>query len=118
MTIAGLRALLADPATAVVVVLSKPPHPTVAARVAEAAAGATKPVVFAFLGCDPPPCPSPATTPIFAQTLEDAARQAVLLAGGTRPPLTKRPPTLATSATPKSQQRYVRGLFSGGTFCL
>src|SRR5438105_11864004 len=37
MTIAGLRALLDDPATAVVVVVSKPPHPQVAARLLEAA---------------------------------------------------------------------------------
>lgn len=112
MTIAGLQALLADPATEVVVVLSKPPHPTVAARVAEAAAGAGKPVVFAFLGMDPATLPG--DHPHIAQTLEDAARQAVTLAGGTPPPADE-----ASDILPKStihNPKYVRGLFSGGTF--
>jgi FdrA protein len=111
MTIAGLRALLADPATEVVVVLSKPPHPTVAAHVTEAAAGASQPVVFAFLGMDPAALPG--DHPHVAQTLEDAARQAVQLAGGTPPPAEEQPNN-SQLATRNSQ--HVRGLFSGGTF--
>jgi succinyl-CoA synthetase alpha subunit len=111
MTIAGLQALLADPATEVVVVLSKPPHPTVAARVAQAAAHATKPVVFAFLGMDPAALPG--DHPHIAHTLEAAARQAVQLAGGTPPP-EDGPDTNPQSAIRNPQ--YVRGLFSGGTF--
>jgi FdrA protein len=114
MTIAGLHALLADPATEVVVVLSKPPHPTVAARVAAAAADAAKPVVFAFLGMDEATLPLPGKHAHFAPTLEEAARQAVQLVDVTLPPAED-----TQSSTPHSALRntqYVRGLFSGGTF--
>ena len=114
MTIAGLRALLADPATELVVVLSKPPHPTVAARVAAAAAGAAKPLVFAFLGMDQASLPLPGNHAHFAPTLEEAARQAVQLVGVTPPPAEDPQPGNSQSAIRNSQ--YVRGLFSGGTF--
>ena len=113
MTIAGLQALLADPATEVVVVLSKPPHPTVAARVAQAAAGAAKPVVLAFLGTDEAALSLPNNHIHVAQTLEAAARQAVQLAGGTPPP--EDGPGTNTQYAIRNTQ-YVRGLFSGGTF--
>ncbi|HUS17735.1 MAG TPA: acyl-CoA synthetase FdrA [Chloroflexia bacterium] len=121
MTIMGLRALLADPQTAVVVVVSKPPHPDVAARVAEAASAATKPVVFAFLGADREHrlLNRGNSKLVHAATLEDAARQAVALAGGTVPEAVAPDPAVISAAaqgrTP--EKRYVRGLFSGGTFC-
>ena len=116
MTIAGLRALLADPQTSVVVVVSKPPHPDVARRVADAAADAVKPVVFAFLGMDPGLriLNRGKSKLIMVPTLEDAARQAVAMAGG-------HPPAGESVSFPDPDlapgRRYVRGLFSGGTFC-
>ncbi|MDQ2807276.1 MAG: hypothetical protein M3Z04_10265, partial [Chloroflexota bacterium] len=121
MTIIGLQALLADPATAVVVVVSKPPHPDVAARVSAAAGGASKPVVFAFLGLDPADLHLNRGNAklIAVATLEEAARQAVALAGGSPPAPV--PPDAAAVQTARAslqpQQRWVRGLFSGGTFC-
>lgn len=117
MTVAGLEALLADPATQVVVVVSKPPHPDVAARVLAAAVLADKPVVLAFLGAKLAP-PTGTHQVTLVATLEDAARRAVELAGGT--PLIEKPGRWGTPTTmerPGPGQRYIRGLFSGGTFC-
>jgi succinyl-CoA synthetase alpha subunit len=117
MTLAGLRALLADPATEVVVVVSKPPAPEIAARVLDAASGATKPVVFAFLGMDRAALhPNRGNSKLtLVDTLEDAARQAVAFAGITTP--APAVPDTATPAARSPEARYVRGLFSGGTFC-
>ncbi|MDQ3927717.1 MAG: transcriptional regulator, partial [Chloroflexota bacterium] len=52
MTVVGVRALLKDPATSVIVVVSKPPHPDAAERVLAEVSHAEKPVVVAFLGVD------------------------------------------------------------------
>ena len=49
----GLRALDADPATKVIVLVSKPPAPDIAARVLAIAEASAKPVVVIFLGGDP-----------------------------------------------------------------
>jgi succinyl-CoA synthetase alpha subunit len=121
MTIAGLRALLDDPGTDVIVVVSKPPHPDVAKRVAEAASAATKSVIFAFLGMDTGErILNRGNSKLrMVATLEDAARQAVALAGGHPPD--KDPAGVEAVEAVRSglspEQRYVRGLFSGGTFC-
>ena len=121
MTVAGLSALLADPDTAVVVVISKPPHPDVAAAVARAAADAAKPVIFAFLGADSGEriLNRGNSKLAMAATLDDAARQAVALAGGTLPPAEESGADAAHVARQglAPSQRYLRGLFSGGTFC-
>ncbi len=113
MTRQALRALLDDDRTTVVVLVSKPPAPEVAAMVLDEAAGTRKPVVVCFLGADPGPIRARGL--VAAETLEEAAIAAVradrgevqeLAADGDRtlPPL-------------GDGQRYVRGLFSGGTFC-
>jgi FdrA protein len=123
MTLAGMRALLDDPATGVVVVVSKPPHPDVAARVWEAASGANKPLVFCFLGMDPahmaPHARAEGSRLSAASTLEDAARRAVALSGIAPPPTdtTNDPAIQQAQASLQPTQRYLRGLFSGGTFC-
>src|SRR5215475_6437748 len=49
----GLAALDADPATSVIVLVSKPPSAAVAAAVLGAAEASAKPVVVIFLGADP-----------------------------------------------------------------
>jgi FdrA protein len=120
MTVAGLRALLNDPATKVIVVVSKPPHPDAAERVLSEVSHTQKPVVVAFLGMDvdglqvddPPPHLT------WAATLEEAARLAVELEIGVAPdidePGTEHIDSLTERLAPT--QRYVRGLFSGGTF--
>ena len=112
----GLNALAADPDTRVVVLISKPPDPEVATRVLAAAEAAGKPIVVNFLGADPSAVRRPNVHPV--RTLEDAARLAVALAGGgdasggaVRSEAAVEPTRLAPG------QRYVRGLYSGGTFC-
>ena len=110
----GLDALAADPGTRVVVLISKPPDPEIAARVLAAAEAAGKPIVVNLLGADPSTVRRPNVHPV--RTLEDAASLAVALAGG------RRPEAATTSAIPASVrlasgQKYVRGLYSGGTFC-
>ncbi len=59
MTLRALELLAADDATERLVVISKPPDPEVARRVADAAAATGKPAVLAFPGlADPPPLPA------------------------------------------------------------
>ena len=113
----GLELLAADPATRVIVLISKPPDPEVAARVLDAAARAGKPVVVNFLGADPARIAGVNLHP--ARTLEDAARIAVgLVEGGTQDqPTVQDDPDLPEVAPLSPGQRYVRGLYSGGTFC-
>jgi hypothetical protein len=112
----GLKALAADPSTSVIVLISKPPSPEVAERVLDVAGGAGKPVVVNFLGADPEGIRRPNV--FAARTLEDAAAAAVALADGRRPEegRPERPPITVPPKLAPGQQ-YLRGLYSGGTFC-
>jgi succinyl-CoA synthetase alpha subunit len=110
----GVQALAADPATKLLVLISKPPAKEVADRILAAARESGKPVVVNFLGADPKAIAGGNIR--AAKTLEDAAMAAVALADGKEPA----PRAGASdSAVPKPAkgQRYVRGLYSGGTFC-
>jgi FdrA protein len=115
--LAGLRDLAADPVTKVIVLVSKPPAPEVAQRVLDEAMKAGKPVVVNFLGADPAKISH--RNLYGVKTLEDAARAAVALIKGEKP----RQDYSEIAVAPigghalKSSQRYIRGLFSGGTFC-
>jgi FdrA protein len=110
MTLRGLDLLAADDATERLVVISKPPDPQVARRVADAAATTGKPVILAFPGMtDPPPLPPGVG---FAGSLEAAAAWATGIPGvgsTTEPHLPADPPAVTPGA--------IRGLFSGGTLC-
>jgi FdrA protein len=99
-TLAALERLAADRDTRVIVLISKPPAPAVAERVLAAAAKLRKPVVTCFLGS--------------SKTLEDAAHEAITLVRKRKPAARVfRPRPMPRIAAPR---RYVRGLFSGGTF--
>jgi FdrA protein len=115
MTRLAVRALEADPATEVLVLVSKPPAPAVA-RALLADLG-RKPTVAALLGLDDPP-PAPRGVELVA-TLEEAAEVAVGLVGAT-------PPRLGEGLAEQVERALdgldpgrvaVRGLFSGGTLC-
>ena len=111
----GLKALAADPSTSVIVLISKPPSPEVVGKILEAAGGAGKAVVVNFLGADPDRVRRENIYP--AVTLEDAAMAAVALANG-RIPEAERASAISPSIRSLApEQRYVRGLYSGGTFC-
>ena len=118
----GLTALANDAATRVIVLIAKHPSPNTARRVYEAAAKVGKPVVLNFLGVDIGI--TDASDIYIAETLEDAAQFAVVLARGERPSKAQKRKriVLGSSAHKKAarlsaHQKYVRGLFSGGTFC-
>jgi FdrA protein len=129
MALAALAALGDDPATEVVVVVGKPPGDAVAARLARALETLGKPAVLSFAGVGAPPSPtSPATrhtglaAPASA-TLEDAALAAVALARGETPRAVEFSRSAAeidrlvaaqTDAL-RPGQRFVRGLYTGGT---
>jgi FdrA protein len=105
----SLDALARDPETKVIVLVSKPPAPRVAEEVLKSARKAGKPVVVCFVGR--PISAFQLENLYFAVSLDDAARIAVDLvnkgqfAVPTAPDLSKFVPG----------QRYLRGLFSGGT---
>ena len=119
MMLAALDLLAADPATSVIVLVSKPPAPAVAELVLAKARSIGKPVVVNFLGADPALARTAGLT--GAVTLEDAARAAVALAHGELPALTGEtgeglaPIARAEAAKLSPGQRLVRGLFSGGS---
>lgn len=118
----GLAALADDPQTKVIVLISKPPSPDIARKVCEAAEKTSKPVVVNFLGADPNIARAHQKLH-FAETLEDAAASAVALVRGQVPAGSgkKSSPTFEFMDQEKANlspgQRYLRGLYSGGTFC-
>ncbi|HET7472163.1 MAG TPA: acyl-CoA synthetase FdrA, partial [Candidatus Limnocylindrales bacterium] len=120
--LAALRRLLDDPATQVIVLISKPPSATVAARILEAVRSSPKPVVVNFLGGDPASVHAVGAHP--AATFEAAARLAVSLATGDGPtgdpgPIAVEPSIAARGREAAARlapgQTEIRGLFSGGS---
>lgn len=118
----ALDALASDPATAVVVLVSKPPDEAVAARVLERAARAGKPVVVCFLGARHL---QGSTLVHPADTLQAAAAAAVSLgksdrsvagqSGAASPDSTAEAPDGRPRAAGRTSGR-LRALYSGGTF--
>jgi succinyl-CoA synthetase alpha subunit len=106
-TLQALEALAADVATRVVVLVSKPASPDVAAAVLSAAVATRKPVVACLLG-HAGKTPAGVRTAI---TLEEAAMAALGLAG--REGSAIAPPPVAAGRA----RGAVRGLYSGGTLC-
>ena len=108
----GLELLSRDQETKVIVMVSKPPAPKVAEEVLRAARQAGKPVVVNFIGR------TRGTKQLdnlyFATSLDDAARLAVELAAA---PEVKKGSADAGRKLERFApgQRYLRGLFSGGT---
>ncbi|HLF74928.1 MAG TPA: acyl-CoA synthetase FdrA [Anaerolineales bacterium] len=118
----GIAALAADPATKVILLVSKPPSADVMKNVLEKAAQSGKPVVVEFIGADPASITG--GNIIAVKTLEDAAAASVNLSKGKAvkkfsSSLPARYNSLVKPAQNKLKkgQKYIRGLFSGGTFC-
>jgi FdrA protein len=115
MTRLAVRALEADPATEVLVLVSKPPARAVARSLLADLGG--KPTVVALVGLREP-LPAPRQVRLVG-TLEEAAAAAVELLGAPAP----RPgeglaePVRRAAAGLDPQRLSVRGLFSGGTLC-
>lgn len=131
MFLDGLRRLAADPETRVILLVAKPPHPEVLKRITDACRAVQKPVVAAFLGAVPEELERAGL--IAAVTLEESARVAAALSretgaprgdvvAGVRRELAGRNNPMLDIARSEagclaSGRRYLRGLFSGGTFC-
>jgi FdrA protein len=120
--LSGLDALESDTSTKVITILSKPPgHLTLSTLVSRIIC-CQKPIITCFLGLKEDP---PYANIRFrnAHTLEDAASIACEMATGKPlPPFNPNSPELqaliqAERAGKKPEQRYIRGLFAGGTFC-
>lgn len=123
MMLGGLRALQADPETRVLVLISKSPAPTVARGVLDQVGKSNKPTVVCFLGGDPAPIAAAGAIP--ARTLQEAAYLAAAEVEGYRGPsadeaIEREIADLKAQAADLKRrlnpgQRYLRGLFSGGT---
>jgi succinyl-CoA synthetase alpha subunit len=125
MMLLALQALQQDPATAVLVLISKPPAEEVARVVLEQASASSKPTVVCFLGGE---MESLAKIPnvIPARTLQEcgllAARAIRPETGDIQALFKAEKVRLAKKAKGLKgkldiRQRYLRGLFSGGTLC-
>jgi FdrA protein len=106
-TLQALHALTHDSATAVIVLISKPPSASVAEHVLRAARQTGKPIVVDFIGYAGK---DDSTNRLYmARTLSDAATLAVELSNTPYPLPNIQLPVFAPS------QKYLRGLYSGGT---
>lgn len=120
-TLSALDALEADPQTEIIALISKPPGAETLARLAGRLKRCKKPVVGCFLGAEQ----EIDAGPMFrrARLIDEAVELAVMQVTG-------RPCTPAAAFAPEQmaaaerdaasrapRQRYVRGLFAGGTFC-
>src|SRR5437870_13362499 len=120
-TMEGIRLLEKDEDTRVIVLISKPPGPKTSATVLKAASRSSKPVVINFLGEGD----AVASKQVRAVTLEDAARMASGFVKGKRTgarPFSDSESRVMSLAQSESsgmskKQRYIRGLYSGGTLC-
>lgn len=117
----GLAALARHEATKVIVLISKPPAQSVANKIFEQVKGISKPVVICFINGDAAQVEKAGA--YFGKNLEVAARMAVALSNGEKPTACcgdgEILSELAANRTAKlaSTQKYIRGLFCGGTLC-
>jgi len=127
MMLEALKALQQDDATEVLVLISKPPAEEVVHLILDQVAASVKPTVICFLGGDDLRSALemvPNVTP--ARTLNEGALRAVQMVrpeiGNVKALLDDENADLAKQAASlrsrlKTGQRYLRGLFSGGTLC-
>lgn len=106
----GLDLLRRDPDTQVIVLISKPPSVTVAEKLLQAARLSGKPVVVDFIGYASPS--RRVENVYFATSFDETAELAVELASASSEVAHSKEVGVSTFS---STQRYLRGLFSGGT---
>jgi FdrA protein len=122
-TISALKFLAKDQKVKVIVVISKPPATSVSRKVLQAVKKIGKPDVVCFLGGNPSEISRAGMT--SALTLEDAAEKAIAISRGEKPSeITFTLPMLEVKKIAENEysqfgygQKYVRGLFSGGSLC-
>jgi len=123
MMLSGFDALAEDPNTKVIVFLSKLPDESVTRKILDRVENSSKPVICCFLGASADEAKRTANV-IRATTLEDAAVLAVRSAGVHSPAIADLGPglpevlkrrALDEGATYSAGQKYMRGLYTGGT---
>ena len=120
-TFAALDALEADANTHVIAFVSKPPGKQMLARLVERLEKSQKPIVSCFLGGGRMPAASNRLR--FASTIDEAVVQSIQVVGGdaARLELSLTPEELAWCEREQAgwspEQKYIRGIFAGGTFC-
>ncbi len=120
-TLTALDALEADPQTKVITLLSKPPGAKTLAKLSERLKNCKKPIVGCFLGIQDEI--EAGTSFQRARLIDDAVRLSITQ-------IDDKPFSSQIRFTPQelewmsremaswsSQQKYIRGLFAGGTFC-
>lgn len=122
MMIQGIEALMADSETEVIVLVSKPPAASVEKKIYELVKKSDKPVVINFIGGDAESIKAAGAYPCLS--LEDAARKAVALVRGEEvvdfdgfDADEKEINQIVEKAVAKLKpdQKYLRGLYTGGT---
>lgn len=117
--ISGLSYLISHEATKVIVLISKPPHDSVRAKLADMIRQANKPVVVHYAG-SADYAPEQAAGARIAATLAETAVLAVELAGGTPQPLiddAAYQQQLQQAVASAAGGKYLRGIYGGGTLC-
>lgn len=122
MMVEGFKALIEDPETKVIVLISKPPAPEVAKKILEMVASTKKPVVVDFIGGDRKSIEASGSYACIS--LEDAAYKAVALSKGnpvldycgfTQPEEEIDKLVEKEVARFDKKQKYIRALYTGGT---
>ncbi|MCI0709247.1 MAG: acyl-CoA synthetase FdrA [Chloroflexi bacterium] len=116
----GIAMLSADPQTEIIVLISKPPHPSVTESILEAVSASGKPVIVNFLGDK---FVGERNGIHFTRTIEDTA-EAVLqrVNGNHEVHFASNQTDIARQIAQEREQLspgqcYLRGVFSGGTLC-
>ncbi len=120
-TFAALCALKADPDTRVIAIVSKPPGSRALRELIDATDLCEKPVILCLLGLQEGEAPRQTRSRI-TRTLNAAATLAVRQITGEAPVGSSSPAEVDALldkeiAQMGQGQRYIRGLFAGGTFC-
>ena len=116
----GISMLSSDPKTELIVLISKPPDITVTQTILKEVLSSGKPVVVNFLG---EVGSRDHDGIIFTETIEDTAEKVLSLIGNNPGPvLATNTNKLIKMAHNESErfakdQKYIRGLFSGGSLC-
>jgi FdrA protein len=120
-TLAALDALEEDVNTQVIAIISKPPGATTLENLLEKFDSCHKPVIGCFLGVEPGAV-SGRKNLEPARTIDEAVRLAIKMSGNPTPlDAGLAPDDLKTLYEEKagwsSEQKYLRGILAGGTFC-
>lgn len=119
MMLDGMRALANDDETEIIVLVSKPPAKEVAEKIYQEVKNTSKPVVICFIGGNKEEIEVAGA--YYGKTTKQAALQAVILSGIPEETINKHSLNLPLIEEVKEklnlQQKYIRGLFCGGTIC-